>query len=273
MKIARALPFAPCAGASERRATVATMHFPKFWAKGQSDGAHCWRWSETSAADAQAQADARAKELAEILASGVRLDRYSYGNRPLREEIVETHAGIAITRNLYGALILNTERVMFIDIDCGEDASGERRGRDQVARWSTTHPDLGLRVYRTAAGLRVLVTNQTFDPEASESAALLAEVGSDPLYVKLCRAQASFRARLTPKPWRVGMRPPRLRWPFEDADVAARYAQWVAGYDQASAARSVCKLVETLGPAEVAPDVAPVLALHDQRAVGERPLA
>ena len=72
------------------------MHFPRFWAKGTSDGAVCWRWSDTSQADAQQQADRRAGELAALLASGQRLDRYSYGDRPLREEILEQQPGVAI---------------------------------------------------------------------------------------------------------------------------------------------------------------------------------
>lgn len=246
------------------------MHFPRFWAKGTSDGAICWRWSDTSQADAQQQADRRAGELAALLASGQRLDRYSYGDRPLREEILEQQPGVAITRNLYGAVVLNAARVMFIDLDFEGDAKREPRALDQLRRWTGQH-GLSVRAYRTAAGLRGLVTSATFDPKTS--GALLREVGSDPLYVKLCEVQQSFRARLTPKPWRVALRPPRVRWPFEDAEVEREHRDWVARYDAASAGHAACRFVEAIGPGAVDAEVAPVLALHDQRACGAGVLA
>lgn len=246
------------------------MHFPKFWAMGRSGGAVCWRWSDASQAEAQQQADQRAVELAALLASGERLDRYSYGDRPMREEILEQQPGIAITRNVYGAVVLNAARAMFVDIDFEGDPRREAPALDRLRRWAGQH-GLGVRAYRTAAGLRGLVTSGAFDPKTS--GALLREVGADPLYVKLCEVQQSFRARLTPKPWRVELRPPPVRWPFEDAGVERRFRDWVARYDAASAGHVACRLVEAIGPGAVAAEVAPVLALHDARACGDGALA
>jgi len=203
-----------------------------------------------------------------MFAAGRPLDRYSYGSRPLREEIVQTVGDAVVSRNLYGALVLNSPRAMFIDID--DDSP---RALDRVRRWASKHPDLGTRWYRTAAGLRGLVASRTFEPTSDEALALLGEVGSDPLYVKLCKAQASFRARLTPKPWRCALRPPPSRWPFEDAGDEARFRAWQQSYEQASGRYAVCKPVETLGPATVHDEVWPILALHDQQACGDLPLA
>lgn len=243
------------------------MHFPKFWAKGTAHSATVWRWSDVSLADAQQQATKRAQELAEIFASGKRLDRYSYGDRPVREEIIETLSpGAVITRNVYGALVLNAARAMFIDVD-GEDRIGELRG------WASNHPELGVRIYRTAAGLRALVTNRTFEPKSAEAISLLEEAGSDPLYVRLCQVQESFRARLTPKPWRVGIRPSKLRWPFDNAEQKASLLHWVGNYDMASQQASVCELIEAVGPAEVVAEVAPILQVHDKLCCGTKPLA
>jgi hypothetical protein len=87
---------------------------------------------------------------------------------------------------------------------------------------------------------------------------------SDPLYVRLCQAQACFRARLTPKPWRCGMNTPPSRYPWENYDAEFRYREWEQRYERASAQYSVCKLVKQLGPQEIHPDVAPILALHDR---------
>lgn len=248
------------------------MHFPKFWARGESGTAVCWRWSDTSPADAQQQATARAAELATLLASGRKPDRYGYTDRPMREEIVEQHPGMAITRNAYGALVLNTDRAMFVDIDFDGNRSREPRALDQLRRWAGQH-GLGVFAYRTAAGLRALVTSATFDPKAPATAALLGEVGCDHLYVKLCQAQSSFRARLTPKPWRIEQRPPHLRWPFADAGEEQRFRQWLAGYEQASAGFAACQFVEQIGPAAIDPAVEPVFRLHAQRACGDGTLA
>lgn len=246
------------------------MHFPRFWAKGRSGAAWCWRWSDASQADAQQQADRRAAELEQIIASGTVPNRYTYGDRPLREEILEQQPGVAVTRNVYGAVVLNAARVMFVDIDFDGHGRHEAHALDRLRRWAGQH-GLGVRAYRTAAGLRGLVTSATFDPKASS--ALLHDAGSDPLYVKLCEVQESFRARLTPKPWRVELRPPPVRWPFEDEGVEHQFRAWTARYDAACAGRVACHFVEAIGPASVDAEVAPVLALHDARACGDGELA
>ena len=230
-----------------------------------------WRWSDDSLADAQQKALKRANELAAIFASGKRLDKYSYGDRPLREEIVQTLSSDAVvTRNLYGALVVNAARVMFVDVDTGEDSSKEAERLDQLQGWADDHGDLGVRIYKTAAGFRALITNRTFDPKSDETRELLEEAGSDPLYVKLCSVQQSFRARLTPKPWRIGIRPPRVRFPYDNPD---EIKQWAKGYDAASREVSVCQFVEATGPNDVIAEVQPILELHDRVAVGDQPLA
>jgi len=248
------------------------MHFPKFWAKGESDSAVCWQWSDTSQEDAQAKADARAIELGKIIESGRQPDRYGYGNRAMREQRIEEQPGLVVTRNAYGALVLNTERAMFVDVDFHDDPSQEPGALASLRSLATQH-GLGTRIYRTAGGLRGLVTSATFDPKAPATSALLKEAGCDPLYIRLCQAQASFRARLTPKPWRLGMRPPHVRWPFEDEWVEGQFAQWQRTYEQKSRGTSVCKLVEHVGPQTVDAAVAPVVALHDARCVGTATLA
>jgi hypothetical protein len=232
----------------------------------------CWRWSDVSVADAQQKADARAAELDRLVASGRKPDRYGYTDRPHREEILEQQPGFAITRNAYGAQVLNTERAMFVDVDFDGDDRREPRALDQLRRWAGQH-GLGATVYRTAAGLRALVTSATFDPKAPATAALLQGAGCDPLYVKLCQAQSSFRARLTPKPWRIDLRPPHTRWPFSDESEAERHRAWVEQYEDASRAFAACRFVEAIGPGAIDPAVQPVFAIHAQRATGSERLA
>jgi hypothetical protein len=268
------------------------MNIPRFWARGNLDPSaagglpvSCWRWSNQSLADAQQQADARIAELAQLVQAGATLDRYAYGDRPLREEIVQTIRAdsVLITRNGYGALVLNTSNAMFIDIDFSQPgASAPATGflgrlfgspgavnpldaaLGKVREWSARRRDLGLRIYRTAAGLRILVTSRPIDAAGAGTTDLLREAASDPLYIQLCQAQSCFRARLTPKPWRCGLGQPPTRYPWADAQAETRFRRWQSDYDRAIQSYSVCQLIECIGPGRVHPEVAPTLSLHDQ---------
>ncbi|MBK8025367.1 MAG: hypothetical protein IPK19_29245 [Chloroflexi bacterium] len=274
------------------------MNIPKYWAKsgsrpvrvwGRTIDLAVWEWSNTSMAEAQRKAEAHLNETAQRLEAGKGIPDYPYGERVLREEIVQTisnaegaEVGI-ITRNAYGALIMNAAGAMFIDIDFPEVHTslsprslfnrllGIKPSRpdpepEAVARvldWAQQHPDLGLRIYRTCAGLRCLVTSQVFDPNSADTHAILTALHSDPLYVRLCRQQSSFRARLTPKPWRIGAGLPG-RYPRISSEDEDDHRLWLRTYEQAGLEVSVCRLVTSTGPQTVHPDIAPILTLHDQ---------
>jgi hypothetical protein len=145
---------------------------------------------------------------------------------------------------------------------------------EPVWEFARRHPELGVRVYRTAAGLRVIVTGVAASPGSDRARALLTELGSDPLYVELCATHDSYRARLTPKPFRVGARALTVSWPFADEGARGRYEEWVSQYDGRSSGHAVCRLVSVSGP-EPGPDEQRLVGLHDTRCrVGERlPLA
>jgi hypothetical protein len=105
------------------------MRIARYWTKGSYTGQDlhgkestfsAWGWSLDSMAAAKDNAVARAKRVFEYLVNGVRLDTYEYGDVPMREEIVQTvqNGGkdiAAITRNGYGALVINTASVLFAD--------------------------------------------------------------------------------------------------------------------------------------------------------------
>ncbi|MBI4674173.1 MAG: hypothetical protein HY741_21220 [Chloroflexi bacterium] len=272
------------------------MKVPKYWAKrvqsveppiGRNYKLVSWQWSDASLQDAQAQADARLDELIDKAMSGALLEQYSYSERPLREAITQSitnqsgRENAVVTRNRYGALVLNTADALFIDMDLPQSAPaaamralqrklGVRTSDpadasvERIAAWSSRHPELGLRVYHTAAGLRGLITNELFAPAQSETLDILRELESDPLYVRLCRAQDCFRARLTPKPWRCGMKMPPVRYPFDDIKQEMRFQEWERRYDRAIAAYAVCQFVNHFGPTQVHPDIQPILNLHDR---------
>lgn len=156
----------------------------------------------------------------------------------------------------------------------GAEALALRR----VRRFVSLHPDWGLRVYRTPAGLRLLVTHRPFTPGDAGVEAFFAATGTDPLYARMCRNQRCFRARVSAKPWRIGiashLRPRPGVWPVAPERLAPRTA-WIEAYERAAASRAACRWLENLGTPQVHPAVAPVLALHDRlsRAVGTLPIA
>lgn len=273
------------------------MRIPKYWARGDyslRDGNAstftCWRWSDISAEDASQIAHAKAKEIALKFQNRQQLDRYSYGRNPLREEVVQSikngdgkELGV-VTRNLYGALVLNAPNAMFIDIDFPDKGatagvmgglgkllgsktpSLEQTYVQNIEQWMQKYPEWGMRVYRTFGGLRCLVTNVVFDPTQEASLEILRGLGSDSLYVKLCRQQESFRARLTPKPWRCNAPRPPSRYPWENPDKEENYREWEKSYERAASRFTVCRLVKEIGKVETHPDISPILSAHDEMA-------
>jgi len=91
----------------------------------------------------------------------------------------------------------------------------------------------------------------------------------------LCRSQQSFRARLTPKPWRCGAGRAPARFPFETQAAEQAFRAWDAGYRERQRRYATCALLGTLGHAEVHPEVRDIVALHDAetRASSGLPLA
>ncbi|HMO81493.1 MAG TPA: hypothetical protein PKD24_11955 [Pyrinomonadaceae bacterium] len=247
-----------------------------------------WGWSADTPDEAQKKADEAVQRSARRIASGEGFpDSYGYPDRPAREEIIEeikdeSGETIAmITRNSYGSLVLNTSRLMFIDIDVPKPASQGLIGLIKslfgsspsdpfesalirIREKAATLPDLTFRVYRTAAGFRLAVINKRIDPTGSESQSLLSAFGSDPLYVRLCKNQESFRARLTPKHWRCRVESPRGRYPFRDQVEEDMHRLWIENYNAATAGYAVCRFVEQIGSQPTFSDFRRLIELHDR---------
>lgn len=151
----------------------------------------------------------------------------------------------------------------------------ESVARKRVLAFLAQHPGWRLRVYRTPAGLRLLALHRLFDPRDPAVSTAFEALGVDPIYARMCRNQNCFRARVSPKPWRLGMQ--RLRAPYsaawrpEHADLPARRA-WIADYERASAGFAACRFVETLGQGRVDSAAERVQRLHDQMCQAEREL-
>jgi hypothetical protein len=154
----------------------------------------------------------------------------------------------------------------------------ERMARKRITRFIAANPGWNVRLYRTPAGYRVLATHRPFDVRSGDVQRFFARVSADPVYVRMCTNQNCFRARLTAKPWRIGipahMHPRPGVWPVRPESVAVRN-QWIAGYERKAAAFAACRYIESMGSGVVHESIKAVVSLHDResRALSGAPLA
>ncbi len=198
-----------------------------------------------------------------------------------------------ITRNRYGARVLSTEAVVIADVDLparrrgaallgrlfGGVAGKEKDPADspeslalqRIRSYADRSPTRGTHVYRTAAGLRVIVTGPLTAPGSPEAEALLRELGTDPIYTRLCVTHGTYRARLSPKPWRLdpALPAPPVRWPYQSMQHQVSAADWLKEYQARSAAYAVCARIATYG-APAAPDQRTLIEVHDQETGADR---
>jgi hypothetical protein len=153
-----------------------------------------WGGSPVSEADALARARERQERLeAQGLPAGRRTAAdgagWYYPSGQVREEIVEEVEGGSgligvVTRNRYGALVLNTDAVLIADVDRQDDGDRPARRRlfgrkkqtqqhadpaeqnllEAARALAAEHPDWGVHVHRTRAGFRVLISGADAAP-------------------------------------------------------------------------------------------------------------
>lgn len=287
------------------------MKIPPYWAKSRYEGtdpqgrSHAFvacGWSFSSLREAEKEGAARARRIFDLITRGQTPDRYEYHDRPIKEEILnEVSDGgspiAVITRNRYGALVLNCRNVLFVDVDFPKPKPTgfveallmmfSRSKRDarrqavvqetigQVEEWARRNPPHTFRLYRTKEGLRLLFTGKLYDPTSPETASILRELGADPLYVKLTEKQECFRARLTSKPWRCGCPRPPSTFPWDDARSESEFRQWEAAYSRRDAEYKVCELIAEFGDGPLIAPLKTIVDLHDRssRIEASAPLA
>lgn len=281
------------------------MLVPRYWSKAESvstsaDGKEIrlrsWGCSPDSEADAALDARRRLEQWSSRWESGETFDGcYPYRCSLIREPLIEEIHGTGfeplafVTRNHYGSLVLNAAKTLFLDIDMPRDslfrrlaawlsgsfAPQEERVLDQLRRTLETESAEGFRIYRTAAGFRVIGTSREWEPDSEETRALMQATKTDRAFMALCRTQKSFRARLTPKSWRLKLEKISFHYPFDDAAEEARLNAWLRTYEVACHDWATCHFLDELGSPRVHESVRPVLAYHDvlTRAAGSQPLA
>lgn len=255
------------------------MKIYKYWATerdrilidGMPQDITCYGGSNISMEEARL----RAKEKASKVKRKIQGEKHLFDDYEveIREEIlriIDDHS--AVTRNRYGAQVLNAERLLILDIDKPKSSFGDffrkkDAGQDKQKIFDMVRTLAGkpkyqayeFRIYETFQGARVIVIGKDFDPRHRETSELMKEFNCDPLYVTLCQRQACFRARLTPKPYRMKMRRYRIPFPREGED--AELTHWLADYERESRNFNVCRFIEQVGARYPLSDV---VQLHDE---------
>ncbi len=207
-------------------------------------------------------------------------DHYlQYGDRPVVEEVLkelrnerQQLAGI-LTRNHYGSVVLNAAQVPFFDVDDADEISspavpakpgllnwlyGKLGGSTDASNIQPsqlsalqaklqTYSDLIFRVYRTAAGYRIMLLNRLLEPHDTLTQMLFDDLGCDPLYRKFCGSQECYRARLTPKPWRCGMIAPSSKHPRGSSWSQQSFQLWLNRYEATIRDLAVCRWIGDIG--------------------------
>jgi hypothetical protein len=194
---------------------------------------------------------------------------YSVMDEPVLHEICyQGEQQAIITRNRYDCLILNARNLMIVDVDIGDvdpsvysDCAASCRiaisARQALAALDAIvqqFPHLGFRVYRTCNGLRYFCTTRPFDPLSRTTHRLMQNLYVDPLYARLCNFQATFRARLTLKPWRVEMAEETGRFTYDRTTGLVLPEQ---------TSYAVCHLLKIVGQQVILPQFESAIQVHD----------
>lgn len=254
------------------------MKIYKFWVAekqrilidGEEQEITCYGGSNLSTDDARA----RAKEKSEKIQQKIKGEKHLFDEyeAEIREEILQIiDDRSAITRNRYGAQVLNVENLLILDIDKPKPSFGglfkkkdtesdKAKIFDMVRKLAITSKfkDYGFRIYETYQGARVIILGKSFDPREGETKKMMDEFNCDPLYTRLCIKQGCYRARLTPKPYRMKMRAYKVKFPRNEDDH--EFQGWLTNYESESRNFSVCKLIEQIGASHSLNDV---IRLHD----------
>lgn len=216
-------------------------------------------------ADAVAQHCSRLRELDELRAE-------EYSTLLMEPVLQQVDADNVITRNRYGVQVLNSTSLCFVDVDrfpltvwdslrglLGKGSTPEEKLLQVLRNLCAADDSLGARLYRTHKGWRVMLTGKGLAPASPRMHDICRALHADPLYESLCARQQCWRARLSPKPYRVGV--PRYPHPVDSESVNTLEAQqWLQRYESACHGKGVCRLVDAVGRKMQSP----IIELHDR---------
>ena len=191
----------------------------------------------------------------------------------IREEILKVIDDKAIiTRNRYGAQVLNAESLMFLDIDKPKTSFGSlfkksnpQQDKENIYEMvrklagGSKYSGLNFRIYETFQGARVIVLGKDFNPLDNATFSMMKEFNCDALYTSICRKQNCFRARLTPKPRPLNLQTYKVKYHLETVHI--QFENWLQNYDRESRNYNVCKFIGQVGTSHFIPEA---VRLHDE---------
>lgn len=217
----------------------------------------CTAGSNHSLDEAADRCAQKAERVQKIINKEVKRD-WHY-ERPIREEIArEIDSDNIVTRNYYGALVLNTTSLSIFDIDQYQKTFWETLSFKLIDNKTgiinklrelfkaNALPGTVWRIYETTKGIRLIVLGQYIQPSSKLFDDFCSKINADNLYAFMCKKQNCYRARLTPKPHRMKIECIKYRCPIPEG-LENTYRDWVANYEHESKNFAVCRLVDVLG--------------------------
>ena len=98
---------------------------------------------------------------------------------------------------------------------------------------------------------------------------LMNQLCVDKTYMLFCLRQNCFRARLTPKPWRIGIKRLDIQYPPKNNEENLKYLDWVNKYNDKKNNFSSTKLKFEIGSGIVNPDFIDIIKTHDNYHIGK----
>tara|TARA_Y100000780_G_scaffold168675_1_gene153819 strand:- start:273 stop:1076 length:804 start_codon:yes stop_codon:yes gene_type:complete len=256
---------------------LAVKYF-KYWVKethrirvaGQPEEIKLLVGSNESKEAASAQALLRARDIEARIQNRDARDDYESGIKEHVSRVLDDANVVTICR--YGAKILNTAQYTVLDLDdypksfCDLFGAARKMTKKERIVFKFEQavaklPALGsdFRIYETANGIRV-IGKQYLDPAAPRSMQIMRKVHVDWLYMVLSCKQRCFRARLSPKPYRLGIKTIKVSSPL--VCETDEYQRWDQMYEAASRDVSVVHYLKSIGK-DFARD--PVVRFHDEQ--------
>lgn len=211
--------------------------------------------SNVSEADAAKKAKEQASIIEERIQSGTRKEEYESSINEYVERVIDDSNIVTICR--YGAKILNTDEYTILDLDdypvdifdifrSVRTLPKKERIVAKFLERVAKNPEIGtdFRIYETAKGIRV-IGKKYINPENKKYIKLMRSLNVDWLYVFLSKRQKCYRARLTPKPYRLKIKTIRITSPL--TCTSDDYTQWEKMYTDSSNKYSVAKYLTSLG--------------------------
>ncbi|WP_434779633.1 hypothetical protein [Neisseria sp. Ec49-e6-T10] len=136
---------------------------------------------------------------------------------------------------------------------------------DEIDHFLKDNPKWGARVYETPAEMRLLITHRLMNPNDEEVSLFFNKMNVDEVYSLMCKNQQCFRARVSPKPWRMDMSkhisPRSGTWPIKEEYMATRQ-KWLDEYEHKAKDYASCRFIQAMGNHDIDDKVYKVIELH-----------